>query len=146
MKMLFTLTLICIAGIASSSDDLAFDKVNWSYEIFDDSGDPGEFNHSISKRSLSGKSPSNSENLDIPLKNVECLALPPLIHAKTMLISKGITCRDKGNPTFSYTSIAECGKSKKIEVSKSFIDGKFCETEKKCYRRSLKILFSCTHP
>lgn len=143
MKILMGFLLLITSAFAGI-DDIPFGKVNWSYEVFDDSGDPGEFNHSISKGNLSNKSPNNSEMIDIPLKNVECLAHAPVGHTKTMLLSKSMTCSEKGNTSFRYSSLTECGKSKRFDVSKSYIDGNFCETEKKCYQKSFKIIFSCS--
>ena len=145
MKYLILMTvLLGNSLIAYGIEDSDFDKVQWSYEVFDDSGDPGEFNHSVSKGSLASR-PKNEETLDVPLKNADCSAHVPSIHVNSLLVNRGMSCKEKGNKTFVHTATLECGKSKVKDVSTSYAHGTFCETSKKCYQKSYKIVFACSY-
>jgi hypothetical protein len=135
-----------LLGYSSSSyaaEDSDFDKVQWSYEIFDD-GDPGAFNHSISKGILTNR-PLNNEALNMPLGNADCVFHPPQMNLNSSLVNRTMTCKEKGNKTFSHATYIECGKPKVKDIATSFVYGKFCETEKKCYQKSHKIIFSCSY-
>lgn len=144
MKFIMGFVFLALSSIAFSFDDSDFDKVNWNYEVFDDGGDPGEFNHSVSKGSLSDR-PKNGETLSLPLKNVECVAHVPSIHAFDLLVNRGMTCLEKGNKNFVQTAIIKCGKSRRRDVSTNYVQGIFCEAEKKCYQKSYRIVFDCAY-
>jgi hypothetical protein len=144
MKYLFLATLIL--GLSSTSNALSdadFDKVKWTYEIFEDDTGPELFEVSIDKQSPSGK-PHTSESLKIPLKNVECAVHPPMIHGESLVVSRALSCKEKGNKSFSQSIWVGCGPSKKSDVATNHVHGIYCETEKKCYQKEYKIIYSCS--
>ena len=142
-QLLFILFLFGLSSFYVVNADATFDNVKWTYEVIEDYVGPRLEEVSIDKQSLSGKT-YKSISLKIPLKNVECHISPPMTSGVRSIISRAMSCQEKGNKTFSFIIWVNCGLSKKTHTVESYVSGIHCENEKKCNRKEYKIIYSCS--
>ncbi|MFZ4712209.1 MAG: hypothetical protein ACOYL6_00725 [Bacteriovoracaceae bacterium] len=134
-------------SVFANIDDSLFDKVKWSYEVFESEPQSVNFQKSIEKGSpSSARTLGFSEKVNVPLKDIECFMNVPWIRVSTpSLVDRDFYCHERGRSnTFRISSSISCGIAKKKDISKTYIYGNFCESEKKCYEKSYMVIFSCS--
>jgi hypothetical protein len=141
------ITLLFSFSAFANIDMSLFDKIKWDYEVFESEPQSTNFGKSIEKGTPSNsRTLGRSENVKIPLENIECFTNIPSINVGTpSLVDRVFYCQEKGrSKTFSMSSSISCGPAKKKDISKTYIYGNFCESEKKCYGKSYMVIFSCS--
>jgi hypothetical protein len=136
--------LFLLSTSAYAAVDPLFGKIKWSYEIFENAPD-GSFSKSIEKIHLSDDhNLKTGETVKLALQNIECVADIPWMPKNTNEVVRTLHCKESGRfEHFTMSSQISCGPTKLKDSSVIFIQGQYCE-DKKCDRKSYKIVFSCS--